>query len=289
MEADKITFESEYMREYAKTAETAQRLVDEALASLKKANRHEGWRCPERQPINTSLSDISTRLGRANTCLKTTSSTLEKGAGQFADLETRAVKVESSVYNQLKKNWAFEANKWGGGNTNLTTCPVPDYENPQPSQSTLDDILLLILKGAFGLSKGAGDSLISNFEDRVSLLHWLLTKSLKLDQHWSNMQKFSESMPDNPSMKDLLNAVAESGILTTIYTALTFPVDPYELVAEAGFHGGIAIVDGITDGEVDASLRDLFSEKGLLPFYEHFFRDFFFPNTTYGIDSLVNG
>ena len=143
MAANIITFESEYMKEYVKKVENAKRLVDEARTSLKKANRHDGWRCPERHSINNSLNDISTRIDRISKGLIDTSSALTKGAGQFSDLESRTQSEESKIYNQLKKNWAFEALKWiigviGGAigvvketiGGLLPVTPVPPSPNP---------------------------------------------------------------------------------------------------------------------------------------------------------------
>ena len=127
MAANIITFESEYMRECAKNAENAKRLVEEARTSLKRANRHDGWRCPERSTINNSLSDLSTRIDRIIKGLNETASALTKGAGQFSDLESRAQNEEIRVYNQLKKTWAFEATKWDGSQTTLPTTSIPDY------------------------------------------------------------------------------------------------------------------------------------------------------------------
>jgi hypothetical protein len=129
MAADVITFDSDYMQEYAKTVADAQKLVDEARASLKKANRHDGWRCSERHSVNESLSDLSSKLDKISIGLKETSSTLVKGARQFSDLETRAAKEENSLSGQLKKNWGFEALKWIAGVIGGIGQKVGDFLN----------------------------------------------------------------------------------------------------------------------------------------------------------------
>jgi hypothetical protein len=145
MTADIITFESDYMRAQANTVAEAKKLIDEACASLKKANRHDGWRCSEREQINSSLHDVSTRLGKLCVGLESISSTLNNGAGQFADLESRAQKEEGALSGRLKENWGFEALKWIAGVIGgigqkvgdflsgiLPVTPVPPSPSPMP-------------------------------------------------------------------------------------------------------------------------------------------------------------
>jgi hypothetical protein len=145
MAANIITFDSDYMRERAKTVTDAKKLVDDARACLKRANRHDGWSCSERVQINDSLRDVSSRLDRLSTGLGTFSTTLDKGAGQFADLESRALSEENAMSGQLKKNTGFEAIKWiigviGGIGQKigdalkslLPVTPVPSLPNTSP-------------------------------------------------------------------------------------------------------------------------------------------------------------
>jgi hypothetical protein len=112
MAANIVTFDSDYIRERAKTVAAAKKLLDDACACLKKANRHEGWGCPERLQINDSLHDVSSRLERLSVGLEASSSALTKGAGQFAELESQALKEENTMSEQLKENWGFKALKW---------------------------------------------------------------------------------------------------------------------------------------------------------------------------------
>jgi hypothetical protein len=63
--------------------------------------------------------------------MKETSSALTKGAEQFADLESRVQSEESALSGQLKKNWGFDANTWGGDKTTLPMCQVPGDSNLQ--------------------------------------------------------------------------------------------------------------------------------------------------------------
>ena len=140
MAVSKITFDSDYMREIARNTENAQRLIDEARATLRRANRHNGWRCEERQQINNSLGELSTWLDRVSNGVRETSLVLVKGAELFADLESRSQQEESNVTRQVRKNWLFGAIDWVAGvatnaithaiNTFLPVTMIPTYSGP---------------------------------------------------------------------------------------------------------------------------------------------------------------
>jgi hypothetical protein len=144
MPADRITFDSSYMREYAKNnVERALTLLNEAQASLKRANRHSGWLCGERERVNSELAGISSRLERAITACGNLSSALNKGASRFEALENSSASAENSIWNKLRENWLVKAAAWvagvgggalkdiGGAIKNLFVQPVPPSPRPQ--------------------------------------------------------------------------------------------------------------------------------------------------------------
>ncbi|MDR1965810.1 MAG: hypothetical protein LBQ36_03805 [Synergistaceae bacterium] len=110
----KIRFDSEYMRSYSKdTVARAQELVEGAIELLKKANRHDGWRCQERYRINDDLSLLVKDLASFNSsALGGLSTALTKGADMFDEWERDVSAKESAISSQLKKTWAFEATVW---------------------------------------------------------------------------------------------------------------------------------------------------------------------------------
>jgi hypothetical protein len=110
-----IYFDGEYATLLVKTLTGAKSVLDEALDSLKSANRHEGWECSEREQINEELGEISKKLERVKKGLDDGASAIGKGAEMFASLEDKASENENAVSEQVKKNWVFEAAKWVGG------------------------------------------------------------------------------------------------------------------------------------------------------------------------------
>jgi hypothetical protein len=149
MATDKIRFDSDYIREYAKTVAAAQNVVKEALVSLKKANRHDGWLCEERERINLDIEEISKKLTKTSETLGNLSSGMGECAVKFETLETRASGQEGQISAELLKNWGFEALKWiaggvgkvisGVGNaigsisqpkTSVPTLPIPNLKDP---------------------------------------------------------------------------------------------------------------------------------------------------------------
>ncbi|MDR1509183.1 MAG: hypothetical protein LBS53_06055 [Synergistaceae bacterium] len=110
-----IHYDGEYISSLAKMLTGAKGTLDEALGSLKGANRHEGWNCSERTRINEELGEISKKLERVKTGLGDGAVAMNKGAEMFASLENQASANENAVSEQVKKNWFFEAVKWVKG------------------------------------------------------------------------------------------------------------------------------------------------------------------------------
>jgi hypothetical protein len=115
MASDVITFESAYMHDRAAAADQARALVDEARAGLRKANRHDGWRCRERDEINRGLEELLPKLDKLSEGLNSIFSAMKKGADQFAELEERALNQESALADSLRRDYSFEGELWVPG------------------------------------------------------------------------------------------------------------------------------------------------------------------------------
>jgi hypothetical protein len=110
-----IHYDAEYMPTLVTMLNEAKDTLDEALGSLKQANRHEGWECDERARINDELGEISKKLEGVKIGLTAEASALPRGAEMFAALENQASANENAVSEEVKKNWFFEALKWVKG------------------------------------------------------------------------------------------------------------------------------------------------------------------------------
>jgi len=309
MAANIITFESEYMRECAKNVENAQKLVDEARASLKRANRHDGWRCPERQPINNSLNDLSTRLDRISKGLNETSSALTKGAGQFSDLETRAQKEENNMYNQLKNKWAFEAAKWNGSPTTLPMTSIPDHLRQVAkllSNKIGDPVFRARLIIAYAslligtIAYGAGGFAIGTVKGVLSDIKGKVKTSIGLNDIVIEMIKARRNLPSDASQKEiddaLINAALKGGF-SELYGRIP-DINTYVKGAAGGVDGmyrggptaakhalsffesifgkdpdGILNSDAFNVESLNDYLSRLFSMGNALPVYEDYIKD----------------
>ncbi|MDR1472246.1 MAG: hypothetical protein LBS75_06960 [Synergistaceae bacterium] len=110
---DIIRFDSEYMRSYAKdTVVKAANLVSEAVESLRRAKRHSGWNCPERDGINEGILRTEREIEAFNMDITGLSRALTKGADMFDEWERETSARESEMYAQLKRTWGFEATVW---------------------------------------------------------------------------------------------------------------------------------------------------------------------------------
>jgi hypothetical protein len=135
-----VTFDSDYIRERAKIVAEAKKLLDDARASLRKAHRHDGWNCKERDAINDSVNDLSSKVDKIGAGLEQLSSKLSGGADRFAELERRAVSQESELSANLLKEYGFEGQNWTpGGNGQesgeVVTNPLPPiglFPKPKP-------------------------------------------------------------------------------------------------------------------------------------------------------------
>lgn len=108
-----IRFDSDYMRNYSKTVSQAKESVDEAIALLRKANRHDGWKCAERSEINEDLDEIKKQLSNiADNGITPIASALSRGADQFSELETRASTQESQMSQAMRKDWGVKPSRW---------------------------------------------------------------------------------------------------------------------------------------------------------------------------------
>jgi hypothetical protein len=128
-----VTFESEYMRERAKIVAEAKRLVDDARASLKKAHRHDGWRCKERETINDSLNEVSSKVDKIGAGLEQLSSGLNGGADRFAELEERAANQENALSADMLKGYSFEGKPWVLGESKESLEKEKNTDGEEPS------------------------------------------------------------------------------------------------------------------------------------------------------------
>ncbi len=162
-----IRFDSEYMRSRAKIVTQAGEAVDDAIESLRKANRHDGWRCAERAEINKKLDEIKKRLEKIkDNAVTPVAAALSRGAEQFAELETRSVAQEKQIARQMREDFGYKPTAWeritrtvsdwwsrltgGGGDIikvpeNLPVTPIPsspDTRTAKPSRTESEGITL---------------------------------------------------------------------------------------------------------------------------------------------------
>ena len=62
MSENLIIFDEQYVAEQIKRISQAQKLVEEALNIIRKANQHKTWQCEERYKIDESMNILSNRL-----------------------------------------------------------------------------------------------------------------------------------------------------------------------------------------------------------------------------------
>lgn len=131
MSANLIVFDAQYTSEQVKSIERVQRIVQEAISTLKNASAHTGWKCPETTSINNSMGTITQRLGNLNQGMEATIQALKKGTQRFQELETRAENQTTHLSNNLNKQNGFSASVRGKNET--TNLPVTQVPNNQDS------------------------------------------------------------------------------------------------------------------------------------------------------------
>jgi len=112
--SDKITLDAAVLRDTAKRLNDVGLDLVEAMNSLNRANRHTGWRCPERNTVNNKLSDIDRNLHTAARAVAGLANALNSGASRYEAWENTASQRESEMNAQLTKNWSFLAKVWSG-------------------------------------------------------------------------------------------------------------------------------------------------------------------------------
>ncbi|MBR1485671.1 MAG: hypothetical protein IJ597_00255 [Synergistaceae bacterium] len=130
MPANIIVFDAEYTSEVVRNIEKANSLIDDAVKTLRHANSHRAWRCPEVKQISDNIENISSRLKRLDRGLSATTSALTKGRDNFKMLETRSQRQADKLSENLRENYGFSAQVRGKEEkTNLPVTEVPKSED----------------------------------------------------------------------------------------------------------------------------------------------------------------
>lgn len=109
MPANLIIFDADYVSELTSKMNEACTLVDEAVAALKQASLHEGWKCKENTRISADLDDLNIRLGRLDNGVNETVRVLGGSISRFAELEAKYETQANSLSDDLTNNYGFQA------------------------------------------------------------------------------------------------------------------------------------------------------------------------------------
>ena len=109
MPSNLMIFDSEYISELTKAMNEACELVGEAVASLKKASLHEGWKCKECTRISENLDDLNLRLGRLDEGVNETVRVLGGSVSRFAELEAKYESQANNLSEELRASHGYTA------------------------------------------------------------------------------------------------------------------------------------------------------------------------------------
>ncbi len=109
MPANLIIFDADYISTLTSRMNEACMLVDEAVAALKQASLHEGWKCKENARISSEIDDLNIRLGRLDEGVNETVRVLGGSVSRFAELESKYETQANSLSDELTTNHGFQA------------------------------------------------------------------------------------------------------------------------------------------------------------------------------------
>ena len=107
MPSNIMIFDADYISELTSAMNEACELVGEAVASLKKASLHEGWKCKECTRISENLDDLNLRLGRLDQGVNETVRVLGGSVSRFAELEAKYETQANSLSDDLRTNYGY--------------------------------------------------------------------------------------------------------------------------------------------------------------------------------------
>ncbi len=134
MSENLIIFDEQYVAEQIKRISQAQKLVEEALNIIRKANQHKTWQCEERYKIDESMNILSNRLNRVNMGIIRTANALGRGFKSFLELESRSETQAQTLSNNLVNNNGFQATNYKR-ETDAKIINVPVTQVPISSDS----------------------------------------------------------------------------------------------------------------------------------------------------------
>ena len=141
MSENLIIFDEQYVAEQIKRISQAQKLVEEALNIIRKANQHKTWQCEERYKIDESMNILSNRLNRVNMGIIRTANALGRGFKSFLELESRSTAQVQALSDNLRERYGFTASNYKQDeNINLPVTQIPKYDNQPQINSKYDDL-----------------------------------------------------------------------------------------------------------------------------------------------------
>ena len=223
MPSNVIVFDSQYTSDQVKNIERAQQVLEEAIKTLKNASAHTGWKCPEREQINTSMGNITKKLGNLNQGIEQTAQALTKATQRFHDLETRADDQTNSLSGNLKQQNGFPAPTRGkNGTTNLPVTQVPANNNTFDIGKTLKGFARNAIKtactglgGLIGAVKNGVEGITSGFIADVK--EGIIDKCVNIFQSSYNLRETLAEPPYDDTAREVINIVVNAvGLLGTV-------------------------------------------------------------------------
>ena len=223
MPSNLIIFDSQYTSDQVKNIERAQRVLEDAIKTLKNASAYTGWKCPEREQINASVGTITKKLGSLNQGIEQTVQALNKGTQRFQELEARADKQTNSISGRFKQQNSFPASTRGqNGTVNLPVTQVPSNPNSFNIGKTLKGFARNAIKtactglgGLVGAVKngveGITRGLIADIKEGI------IDKCVNIFQSSYNLRETLAEPPYNDTTREVINIVVNSvGLLGTV-------------------------------------------------------------------------
>ena len=115
MPANLIIFDADYIAELTSRMNQACELLGSAVASLKNATNHNGWKCKERTQILENFGELNTRLDVLNEGVNETTRVLGGSVVRFEELEASYEAQAGGLSEDLQTNHGFSGTSYGTG------------------------------------------------------------------------------------------------------------------------------------------------------------------------------
>ncbi len=115
MPTNLIIFDADYIAELTSRMNQACELLGSAVASLKSATNHDGWKCKERTQILENFEELNTRLDVLNEGVNETTRVLGGSIVRFEELEANYEAQASGLSEDLQTNHGFSGTSYGPG------------------------------------------------------------------------------------------------------------------------------------------------------------------------------